>query len=189
MVPCLMILGLNFELSSRCAIWVHMSNSESHASPSVPETVIADSDFPVADCGLARAARLLGDRWMLLILRQLFYGAHRFEEMREALKIPKSVLSTRLSALIEAGLVETRDYREAGSRTRKAYYLSTAGEGLGLSFLALLGWGNKYFPEDFDPIHPVDATTRRRLKLMLVDAETGERADLTQVKLTRTPAN
>ena len=48
---------------------------------------------------------------------------------------------------------------------------------------------HKYSPEAFDPIYPVDATTRRRLKLMLVDAETGDRADLKQVKLTRSPAN
>ena len=166
-----------------------MSNSESQTLPSGLETVVAESDYPVTDCGLSRAAELLGDRWMLLILRQLFYGAHRFEEMRVALKIPKSVLSTRLSGLIEAGLVETRDYRDVGSRTRKAYYLTAAGEGLGLSFLALLSWGNKYSPEAFDPIYPVDATTRRRLKLMLVDAETGDCADLKQVKLTRSPAN
>jgi DNA-binding HxlR family transcriptional regulator len=69
-----------------------------------------------APCPIARAARVLGDRWVLLILRDAFLGAERFEEFVERLGINRAALTSRLAIMQEAGLIR-RDPPE-GKRAR-----------------------------------------------------------------------
>lgn len=127
--------------------------------------------FPPDRCGLALAAGVLGDKWVLLILRQLFYGVARFEDIRADIGIPKSVLSTRLADLTTEGIVVKRPYKPEGGRTRWEYHLSKKGLDLAMSFLALLEWGNTNLPISGAAIGPVEAVTRRPLRVALVDDE------------------
>lgn len=79
------------------------------------------SDWSSATCPIARSADVLADPWVLLILRELFSGRTRFDELRETTGAADSVLSRRLAAMAEAGLVE----REA--TTRAGYRMTDAG--------------------------------------------------------------
>ncbi|MFS0895181.1 winged helix-turn-helix transcriptional regulator [Microbacterium sp. 179-I 3D3 NHS] len=79
------------------------------------------SDWSTASCPIARSADVLADPWVLLILRELFSGRSRFDELREATGAADSVLSRRLSAMADAGLV-----RRDGA-PRPAYHLTDAG--------------------------------------------------------------
>ena len=65
-------------------------------------------DYATQPCPLARALELVGERWTLLILRDLFMGVHRFTDLLGHLDIPRAVLSARLGSLVEHGLVERR---------------------------------------------------------------------------------
>lgn len=81
------------------------------------------SDWSSATCPIARSADVLADPWVLLILRELFSGRTRFDQLRDATGAADSVLSRRLSAMGEAGLV----LREERDDARSGYRLTDAG--------------------------------------------------------------
>ena len=68
------------------------------------------SDYAGQACSLARTLEIVGERWTLLILRDLFFGVRRFSDLQRHLDIPRAVLSGRIASLVEAGLVERRPY-------------------------------------------------------------------------------
>ena len=70
---------------------------------------------------------MVGERWTLLILRDLFFGVRRFGELQARLDIPRAVLSARLATLVERGLVERRPYR----RGRDEFLLTERGASCG----------------------------------------------------------
>jgi DNA-binding HxlR family transcriptional regulator len=93
-----------------------------------------------APCPVGRAARLLGDRWVLLILRDAFLGAERFEEFVDRLGINRAALTSRLAILQEAGLM-LRDPPE-GKRAR--YVLTDKARALVPTFTELAGWSSAH---------------------------------------------
>ena len=93
-----------------------------------------------APCPIARAARVLGDRWVLLILRDAFLGAERFEEFVERLGINRAALTSRLAILQEAGLLR-RDPPE-GKRAR--YILTDKARALVPLYEELGAWGTEH---------------------------------------------
>lgn len=106
-------------------------------------------------CPLAKAAEILGDRWTLLIVRELIMGSSRFNEIERGLpRISRSLLSQRLRALSGAGIVEKR----VGATARStAYHLTPAGAELSPLVVGLGEWGARWAfdrPEadDLDPI-------------------------------------
>lgn len=89
-----------------------------------------------APCPIARAARVLGDRWVLLILRDAFLGAERFEEFIERLGINRAALTSRLAIMQEAGLIAR--HPPEGKRAR--YVLTDMARGLVPVFEQMAGW-------------------------------------------------
>lgn len=99
-------------------------------------------DYEGQDCALARALEVIGERWTLLIVRDAFYGVHRFNDFQAHLDIPKAVLSERLNGLVEDGILQRLpDPAHAG---RNLYQLTQAGRDLWPALHALLMWGNRY---------------------------------------------
>ena len=68
------------------------------------------TDYDRQTCSLARTLEVVGERWTLLIVRDLFMGIQRFSDLVAHLDIPRAILSSRLTALTDAGLVERRPY-------------------------------------------------------------------------------
>lgn len=97
-------------------------------------------------CSLANAVAIVGEKWAFFVLREALAGATRFSEFRERLGIASDVLTTRLERLTGAGIVERREYREPGQRTRADYHLTDAGRRLGITILALQEWGDTFTP-------------------------------------------
>ena len=93
-----------------------------------------------APCPIARAARVLGDRWVLLILRDAFLGAERFEEFVDRLGINRAALTSRLAIMQEAGLI-LRDPPE-GKRAR--YILTDKARALVPVFDEIAGWSTTH---------------------------------------------
>ncbi|WP_425407736.1 winged helix-turn-helix transcriptional regulator [Hyphococcus sp.] len=95
------------------------------------------------DCILAHALDLLGERWTLLIIRDLFLGPQRFGDLQSGLPgIGANLLSKRLKELEEAGLVSSTT---VSGETRGRYRLSETGENLRPTVRALMKWSIKYF--------------------------------------------
>lgn len=104
----------------------------------------AQKSVPLDRCGMAQAARLLGDKWTLLVVREALYGVTRFDAMQTELALPRSVLSDRLKRLVEAGVLKRRPYKENGKRVRHQYVLTPMGVDLALPLMALMQWGEKH---------------------------------------------
>src|SRR3954449_1520123 len=92
-------------------------------------------------CPIARALDVLGERWTLLILRELALGDQRFTDLRRRVAgIPPNVLSARLKTLVEEGLVVTRELPPPAART--VYSLTGRGRDAMPVLRALARWGN-----------------------------------------------
>jgi DNA-binding HxlR family transcriptional regulator len=126
---------------------------------------------PVAakHCNLARAFELIGDRWTLLILRSALYGVCRFDDFQADLDIPRSVLSSRLAGLVETGIMDRREYRDMGQRGRTEYPLTKMGEALGLPFMAMTAWGDKWLGEGKGPFKLRSKSTGQKFRVALID--------------------
>src|SRR5437764_370336 len=88
-------------------------------------------------CSVARTVEVLGDRWTLLVLRDIFNGVRRFADLSEHLGVARDVLAKRLALLVEEGIVRRVPYQEPGTRTRYEYRLTDAGRDLRPALLAL----------------------------------------------------
>ena len=120
-------------------------------------------------CSLARTVSVIGDRWTLLILRSAMYGVRRFDDFQAELDVPRSVLSARLAALVDAGIMEKRDYREEGQRARVEYPLTRMGSQLGLPFFAMTEWGDRWLSEGEPHFGLRSCANGQKLRVMLVD--------------------
>lgn len=101
------------------------------------------------DCSIARTLEVLGERWTLLIIRDVFNGRRRFDQLQDGLGVARNVLTTRLVRLIDEGVLEKRAYRERP--VRYEYFLTEKGLNLWPVLIAMLAWGDRYVPRSDGP--------------------------------------
>jgi DNA-binding HxlR family transcriptional regulator len=104
-------------------------------------------DWSIENCTIARAMEVLGERWTMVVLREVFNGVRRFDDMRVRTGIPRQVLTNRLATLVEQGVLRREPYREPGSRVRHEYRLTDKGLDLWPVLVAVLGWGDRYLAD------------------------------------------
>ncbi len=136
------------------------------------EDIRRKAPIPLKDCGVFLAADLIGDRWVLLILREAFYGVVRFDDIQQDLQIPRAVLTSRLKRLVDTGLLDKQPYREPGSRQRYAYTLTAKGQSLAPVIIAMMQWGDEQLRDDPAPLAVVHAKTGKPLTVALVESDT-----------------
>jgi len=93
-------------------------------------------------CSIAGALEVVGERWSLLIVRDMLLGLHRFDALQANLGIARNVLQTRLERLVEAGVVEKRRYQDRPPRHE--YRLTEKGLDLWPAVMALMQWGDRH---------------------------------------------
>ncbi|GLW34822.1 winged helix-turn-helix transcriptional regulator [Actinoplanes regularis] len=108
-------------------------------------------DWDVDNCTISRAMEILGEKWTMVVLREVFTGLRRFDDMRVRTRIPRQVLANRLSALVEHGVLRREPYQEPGARVRHEYRLTEKGFDLYPVLIALAGWGNRYLADPEGP--------------------------------------
>jgi DNA-binding HxlR family transcriptional regulator len=97
-----------------------------------------------ADCSIIATVEALGDVWSILVLRELFLGVRRFNDIQRDLGISRSVLTDRLARLVALGVVRTVPYQEPGDRVRHEYRPTRKGVGLLPVLVALKAWGDEH---------------------------------------------
>jgi DNA-binding HxlR family transcriptional regulator len=105
--------------------------------------------FANISCSIARSLDIVGARWTPLILRDLFVGMTRFEDIRRDLGIAPNVLAARLENLDQHGIVERRQYQTAPDRYE--YLLTAKGLDLYPVIATLLAWGDKWLADPQGP--------------------------------------
>lgn len=125
-------------------------------------------------CSIAGSMELIGDRWALLIIRDLSFGLRRYDDLRTSTGIPAATLAARLKHLVASGIVERVRYQERPPRDD--YRLTSMGRDLWKVNLALREWGDRWDATGLGApaVETVDRETGRPLMLALVDAETGQ---------------
>lgn len=101
------------------------------------------SDWSDEVCPIRRSLDVLGDPWVLLIIRDVLQGRGRFDALRDNLRISEAVLSRRLTAMTEAGLLVRVDYQN-GTRTRQGYAATEAAAELLPVLQQLVIWGERH---------------------------------------------
>ncbi|HLH15245.1 MAG TPA: helix-turn-helix domain-containing protein [Solirubrobacteraceae bacterium] len=101
-------------------------------------------------CSIASALEVVGERWSLLIVRDVFLGLRRFDEIQEDLGIARNVLNTRLRRLVEQGVLERRIYHERPPRYE--YRLTDKGLDLWPVVVSLMQWGNRHAAPGGPPV-------------------------------------
>ena len=127
--------------------------------------------FGNMQCPIARSLERVGEWWSILILRDASLGLSRFDEFQESLGIAPNILTRRLKALLEAGLLERRRYSERPPRDE--YVLTEAGRDFRPVLWALLAWGNKHFAPEGASVVVVDSKTGVEANPVLVDGNSG----------------
>ena len=126
--------------------------------------------FANLPCPVARSLERVGEWWSILILRDAFQGLTRFDQFQKNLDIAPNMLTRRLNALVEAGLLERRRYSERPPRDE--YVLTARGRDFRPVLVALLAWGNKHFAPEGPSVQLVNAKTGATVDPSLVDPAT-----------------
>jgi DNA-binding HxlR family transcriptional regulator len=101
-------------------------------------------DYDSANCAIGAAVGIIGERPTFLVLREVFNGVRRFDDMQRRTGMPRQVLSQRLGRLVAEGLLRKMPYRESGQRRRDEYRLTDKGLDLYPVLVALMQWGDRY---------------------------------------------
>jgi DNA-binding HxlR family transcriptional regulator len=102
-----------------------------------------------AECPVARTVDVIGDRWSLLIVRDVFDGIHRFSDLQRNLGLARNILASRLRDLVEHGILETVPAADGSSY--HGYALTERGRGLFTVIVALRQWGETHLFDDGEP--------------------------------------
>src|SRR5712691_3978430 len=127
--------------------------------------------FDAMPCPIARSLERVGEWWSILILRDALRGLTRFDQFQGNLGIAPNMLTRRLSALVDAGLLERRRYSERPPRYE--YILTERGRDFRPVIVAMFAWGNKHFAPEGASVLLVDQKTRRAADPVLVDRRSG----------------
>ena len=108
------------------------------------------NDYEGQTCSIAATLEVVGERWSLLIVRDVLLGLRRFDQLQADLGVARNVLQTRLQRLVEAGVLEKRLYQERPQRYE--YFLTEKGLDLWPTIVAMLQWGDKYAAPNGPPV-------------------------------------
>ena len=141
-------MGLASKPSRTLALWVCFANPLWQT-----RDVTSVSRVPnPRHCSIAGALDVVGEKWSLLVVRELFLGVRRFSEIAVNTGAPRDVLAARLRRLEEVGVLERREYSARPQRFE--YQLTRAGRDLQPVILALRQWGEWYVTgEALPPIY------------------------------------
>ena len=144
---------------------------------------VQQDQFQPDHCPILKAVSQIGDKWILLILRELFQGRKKFEQLHDQLSVSKSVLTNKLHLMLDRQLIEKVPYKKPGERTRSAYKLTQKGKDLRNVLIGLLEWGNQYLIDDQEvTLYVINESSKKRIGTMLAD-EDGQEVPLRDIRM------
>ena len=132
-------------------------------------------------CSIARTLDIVGEKWALLAIREVFLGDRRFDEMVRRTGAPRDTLAARLRTLVAAGVLEKRQYSEHPARSE--YHLTKAGRDLYPVIATLMRWGDTYLAGDDGPPLVLEHTCGHQLVAQLTCQACGEPLESGQARI------
>jgi DNA-binding HxlR family transcriptional regulator len=127
--------------------------------------------FQKMPCPLARSLERVGEWWSILILRDALHGYTRFEDFRASLGVAPNILTRRLAALVEAGMLEKRQY--SAHPPRFEYVTTQRARDFRPVLLSLMAFGNRHFAPEGAIVEVVNTRTGKPADIGLIDRATG----------------
>lgn len=124
------------------------------------------------ECSVARTLEIVGEKWALLAVREVFLGNGRFDAMVRRTGAPRDTMAARLRALVGSGILERRQYSERPARFE--YHLTEAGRELYPVILTLMQWGDRHRAGETGPPLVLEHGCGHRLSPALVCEACGE---------------
>ena len=124
------------------------------------------------ECSVARTLEIVGEKWALLAVREVFLGNGRFDEMVRRTGAPRDTMAARLRILVSSGILERRQYSE--HPVRFEYHLTDAGRDLYPVILTLMRWGDQYLAGPAGPPLELEHRCGHRLSAQLVCEACGD---------------
>jgi DNA-binding HxlR family transcriptional regulator len=144
--------------------------------------------LPPRPCPVASSLDLLGDRWSILVIRDVMNGVRRFDDLVARLGVSRATLADRLRRLVDAGILVPAPYQTDRGRTREEYRLTEKGRALRHVLIALREWGDQHVLDAAEVrLRLVDRKTGHDVRLALVDAETGDEVEPRRLAHVRAP--
>ncbi|MCH7393992.1 helix-turn-helix transcriptional regulator [Acinetobacter dispersus] len=132
-----------------------------------PDKISLDEPCPVARC-----VDVIGDRWSLLIIRDVMDGIHRFGDLQRSLSVARNILSNRLHKLIDAEILEMR--AASDGTAYQEYILTDKGKQLFPIVVSLRQWGEQYlFGENEAHSVLIEKSTGKPVRLMIPTSNEG----------------
>ncbi|WP_156759915.1 winged helix-turn-helix transcriptional regulator [Microbacterium karelineae] len=125
----------------------------------------------IQSCSVARTLEIVGEKWSLLIVRELLLGRHRFAQIVERTGAPRDVLTTRLRRLEQRGILHRRRYSERPERFE--YHLTELGRSLAPVLAVLRQWGDAHLSGPEGPPARFEHTCGHALDVEVVCANCG----------------
>ncbi len=108
-------------------------------------------EYSTENCQIGRTLAVLSEKGCFIVLREVFNGVFRFDDMQRHSRLSRQVLSDRLALLVEHDILRRQAYRDAGARTRYEYRLTPKGLDLYPVLAALSDWGTRYYADPQGP--------------------------------------
>ena len=132
------------------------------------------ASFRDMNCSIAQCLEVIGEWWTILILRDVFFGVTRFDELQGRLGISRNILNDRLNRLVDEGVVEKVLYQP--HPPRYDYRLTKKGRALWPVLTTMRQWGDEWaVGEDGPPVELLHTTCGRHTTAVLHCADCGER--------------
>ena len=144
------------------------------------------ASFSDLNCSVAQTLEVVGDWWSLLIVRDVFFGVTRFDDIQRRLGIARNTLTDRLDWLCSHGVLVRVPYSDSGSRYE--YRLTDKGRDLQPILMAMVQWGDKWGATAKRPPLQATDTNGEPVELRIVNARTGRRVPPQKVRMVRTQA-
>lgn len=142
--------------------------------------------FKDMECPIAQALKHVGEWWSILIIREAFYGAKRFDEFQQGLEgIAPNTLTRRLKSMVEKGLLQKVQYSQRPIRYE--YILTECGRNFYPIMTMLLDWSNKYFAKDGIKIQLENIKTKKIAIPFIGDKNTGLEMNLGDYRIVAGP--
>ncbi len=124
------------------------------------------------ECSVARTLEIVGEKWALLAVREVFLGNGRFDEMVRRTGAPRDTMAARLRVLVASGVLERRRY--SAHPARFEYHLTDAGRDLYPVILTLMRWGDRYLAGTAGPPLTLEHKCGHHLSALLVCEACGD---------------
>ncbi|MDB5931365.1 MAG: transcriptional regulator [Polaromonas sp.] len=134
----------------------------------------------ISMCSAARSLELLGDRWTLLLIREVVFGTRRFDDFAAHLGIARNVLSVKLTSLVQAGILVQRPLKQDAKRL--GYHLTDMGQALLPVLVALVQWGDRWLQTpDSVPVRFIERATGEELAPIRLRNAAGKEVSLREL--------